>query len=221
MFPEKVEPQSFSISTPVPFVGGWENMVFAARHLPNNQSVIYGGRIWRLSHMWPIASVSSPHVIVVSSGKKIAIICCYRFFIGLLGFGIKIVIRRQELSLLIICCSSQLAYYNGTGKGRFKKWVMEMEHLIINIHCSDSKQGELLRTCKFVTEQTRQRTGCKSSNFSQNTSNKNHIILEQNWEQWSFLADYLNSDHFNALIGAMKWLGEDYEIRIIGAREEE
>jgi len=96
-----------------------------------------------------------------------------------------------------------------------------MEIVQITIHAPDEKLKELLSTCQLIDGQTSQREGCKISRVSQNIDNKNIITLEQQWEQWSSLIDYLRSEHFSALLGAMKWLGRSYEIRINrGTRED-
>lgn len=96
-----------------------------------------------------------------------------------------------------------------------------MEILEISIRSHDNKRNELFRACHFITEQTLQERGCKSSHFSQDGHDKNIIKLEQQWEDWSALNKYFRSDHFNALLGAMKWLGRTYEIRIDGGTQEE
>ena len=93
--------------------------------------------------------------------------------------------------------------------------------LQITIHARDDKQNELLRTCRLITVQTRQESGCKSSRVSQDNDNKNIITLEQQWEQWPSLNNYFRSDHFSALLGAMEWLGQTYEVRINGGNQKE
>ncbi len=96
-----------------------------------------------------------------------------------------------------------------------------MEMLQITIHARDDKRNELLRTCRLITDQTRRESGCKSSQLSQDSDNENIIALEQQWEQQPSLDNYFRSDHFSALLGAMKWLGRTYEIRINGGTQEE
>jgi quinol monooxygenase YgiN len=84
----------------------------------------------------------------------------------------------------------------------------------VTIHAHDDKQSELLSACQLITDQTRQETGCKDCKVSQDFNNENIITLDQRWEQWPSLNNYFRSDHFTALLGAMKWLGRSYEIRI-------
>ena len=86
--------------------------------------------------------------------------------------------------------------------------------LQITIHARDDKHNELLRTCRLITDQTRQKSGCKSSRLSQDSDNENIITLEQQWEQWSSLDEHFRSDIFSVLLGAMKLLGKTHEIRI-------
>ena len=96
-----------------------------------------------------------------------------------------------------------------------------MALLKISIHSRKNKRNELLNTCRSITDQTRHESGCKSSRLSQDSDNANIITLEQQWEQQPALDNYLRSDHFSALLGAMKWLGQTYKIRINGGTQEE
>jgi quinol monooxygenase YgiN len=96
-----------------------------------------------------------------------------------------------------------------------------MKMMQISIHARDDKRNELLRTCRLITDQTRQESGCKSSQLSQDGDNENIITLQQQWEQWLSLNNYFRSDHFSALLGAMKLLGRTYEVRINEGTPEE
>jgi quinol monooxygenase YgiN len=96
-----------------------------------------------------------------------------------------------------------------------------MEVLQITIHARDDKRNEFLRTCRFITDQTQQENGCKSSRLSQDSANENIITLEQQWEQWSSLDEYFRSDIFSVLLGAIKLLGRTHEVRINGGTPEE
>ncbi len=96
-----------------------------------------------------------------------------------------------------------------------------MEILKISVNSRSSKRNELLSACRLITDQTRQESGCKSSRVFQDNDNENIITLEQQWEERSSLNNYFRSDLFSALLGAMKWLGQTYEIRINGSTREE
>ena len=89
-----------------------------------------------------------------------------------------------------------------------------MEELLAKIRACDDKQSELLQTCQYITEQTLQFSGCKSSFLHQGGDKGDLITLEQQWDQRSLLNDYFRSEHFTALLGAMKWLGRFFEIQI-------
>ena len=86
-----------------------------------------------------------------------------------------------------------------------------MHRVNITINPRDDKQKELLLFCQMITDQTRQKAGCSSSYLLQD---KNHIIFDQQWEHFNLLEDYFRSDPFSALLGAMKFLGKNYEVTI-------
>ena len=96
-----------------------------------------------------------------------------------------------------------------------------MEILQITIRARDDKGDELLRTCQLIADQTLQESGCESSLLSQNKDDEGLINFEQNWEDRFLLINYFRSDYFTALLGAMTWLGQSYDIRINGGTHEE
>ena len=96
-----------------------------------------------------------------------------------------------------------------------------MEELLIKIRARADKQRELLQRCQYIAEQTLQVPGCKSSFLFQNSDRGDLITIEQRWDRRSLLNDYFRSDHFTALLGAMKWLGESFKMQINGSTHEE
>ena len=96
-----------------------------------------------------------------------------------------------------------------------------MEMLQISICARDDKRFELLRTCQLIVDQTLQESGCESSLLSQKKADEGLINLEQKWDNKSSLNNYFRSDQFTALLGAMKWLGRSFVIRISGGTHEE
>lgn len=90
-----------------------------------------------------------------------------------------------------------------------------------SILAHDNKRNELMSACRIITQQTRNEKNCKKCNVYQDNVNENIITVEQHWEQWPSLNNHFRSDHFTALLGAMKWLGMSYEIRINGGTPEE
>ena len=91
-----------------------------------------------------------------------------------------------------------------------------MELLKITINCRQNRRSELFRTCQSITEQTRHETGCIQSRVVQDSDDENVILLQQQWKLWADLNSYFSSDHFRALLGAMKQFGKSYEILING-----
>ena len=96
-----------------------------------------------------------------------------------------------------------------------------MEELLIKIRAREDKRGELLQTCHYIAERTLQAPGCKGSLLLKNREQGDLITLEQQWIQRSLLNDYFRSEHFTALLGAMKWLGQSFEIQVNGSTHEE
>ena len=102
-----------------------------------------------------------------------------------------------------------------------QKKACPMVILTISVNARSIKRNELLSACRSITAQTRLESGCKSCRVSQDNDNENIITLEQQWRQQSSLNNYFRSEHFSALLGAMKWLGRTYEIQINGGTQEE
>ena len=78
-----------------------------------------------------------------------------------------------------------------------------------------------MSACDLLTYKIRQEKGCLGCRLSQSIDNENIITLEQQWGRRTLLNDYFRTDHFTALLGAMKWLGQSYDIRINGGTPEE
>jgi quinol monooxygenase YgiN len=86
--------------------------------------------------------------------------------------------------------------------------------LTISVNAHSSKRNELLSACRLITDKTRQEKGCLSCRLSQDIDNENVIVIEETWDRRSYLDEYLRSDIFSALFGAVKLLGETHEFRI-------
>lgn len=89
-----------------------------------------------------------------------------------------------------------------------------MEKFEITVHPHKTKRKELLNACQMIVEQTRKEDGCIDSRLLKGEKDENSIILEQHWKQRHLLEDYFRSDHFTALLGAMKLLSTNYELII-------
>jgi quinol monooxygenase YgiN len=96
-----------------------------------------------------------------------------------------------------------------------------MEEFLVKIRAREDKRRELLQTCHYIAERTLQVPGCKGSLLLQDSEKGDLITLEQQWDRRSMLNDYFRSEHFTALLGAMKWLGQSFEIQINGSTHEE
>ena len=89
-----------------------------------------------------------------------------------------------------------------------------MEKLEITIHPHKTKRKELVNACQMIVEQTGKEDGCIDSRLLKGEKDEEDIILEQHWKQRHLLDDYFRSDHFSALLGAMKLLADNYEVKI-------
>ena len=89
-----------------------------------------------------------------------------------------------------------------------------MEKLEITVHPHKTKRKELVNACQMIVEQTRKEDGCIDSRLLKDEKDENGIILEQHWKQRHLLDVYFRTDHFSALLGAMKLLAIDWEMAI-------
>ncbi len=96
-----------------------------------------------------------------------------------------------------------------------------LEFIRIIIHSRKVKKKELLTACRMISSQTRKEPGCIDSRVLFGNDDENRIELYQQWEQQPFLNDYFRSNHFSALLGAMKLLGVTYEVTVNGGTGKE
>jgi quinol monooxygenase YgiN len=95
-----------------------------------------------------------------------------------------------------------------------------MEKLEITVRPHKTKRKELVNACQMIVEQTRKEAGCMDSRLLKGEKDENGILLEQHWRHRGFLENYFRSDHFSALLGAMKLLAVDWEMAINGCTPE-
>jgi len=93
--------------------------------------------------------------------------------------------------------------------------------LRIRVHARDEKRNELMRTFQLIIDQAAREEGCTDWQLSQDSQNRNIFSMQQQWERWSLLNTYFGSDHFQALLGAMKGLCRTYEIEITDSKHRE
>ena len=89
-----------------------------------------------------------------------------------------------------------------------------MEKLAINIFPHPSKRKELLSAGHMISSQTLEEIGCMDSRVYADSGEESAIHLEQHWSTRHQLDEYFRSDHFTALLGAMKMLAIDWEMAI-------
>ncbi|MGD8954174.1 MAG: antibiotic biosynthesis monooxygenase [Desulfobacterales bacterium] len=89
-----------------------------------------------------------------------------------------------------------------------------MEKLEITVRPHKTKRKELVNACQMIVEQTRKEAGCIDSRILKGEKDENGIILEQHWKQRHLLDGYFRTDHFSALLGAMKLLAIEFEVTI-------
>jgi len=89
-----------------------------------------------------------------------------------------------------------------------------METLSITIHSRSEKKHELLNICRIISENSALEAGCLDSRVRHDTADKCRITIKQQWQGRHLLDAYFRSDHFSALLGAMKLLGKTYQTSI-------
>lgn len=89
-----------------------------------------------------------------------------------------------------------------------------MDKLTITIYPHRSKRKELLSACHMIAGQTLDEPGCMDCRVLPGSEESSAIFFWQHWRDQSLLDNYFRSDHFSALLGAIKLLAIDYELTI-------
>ena len=89
-----------------------------------------------------------------------------------------------------------------------------MEKLAITIFPNTSKRKELLSACRMIASQTTAEDGCMDCRVFAESDTDSTFRIEQHWQHWGPMEAYFRSNHFTALLGAMKLLAIDYELII-------
>ena len=76
-----------------------------------------------------------------------------------------------------------------------------------------SKREEFLQTIESLVSDLKQEKGFKKSSMYQDVINPNVFHLVEEWQTNDDLESYLKSEHFRILIGTLKVLCEESEIR--------
>lgn len=83
----------------------------------------------------------------------------------------------------------------------------------IKITVPPEKRKEVLQTLKEILGQIRREQGCVSCNCYVDVEAENILFFMEEWQSREDLDTHLRSSHFGVLIGAMKLLNKDPEIR--------
>lgn len=83
----------------------------------------------------------------------------------------------------------------------------------IKMTVSADKHNEILHTIKGLLVQIRRENGCVSCHCYQDVEVEDVIVLEQEWKTNEALETHLRSGHFKVLLGAMKLLSIEPEIK--------
>jgi quinol monooxygenase YgiN len=84
---------------------------------------------------------------------------------------------------------------------------------IIKITVAPEKRKELLQTLQALLGPIRREQGCVSCNCYVDVDAENSIFYKEEWNTREDLDTHLRSVHFGVLIGAMKMLNKEPDIR--------
>ena len=83
----------------------------------------------------------------------------------------------------------------------------------IKITAPPEKRKEVLQTFKAILDLIRREQGCISCNCYVDIESENTIFFKEEWKNSEDLDTHLRSVHFGILIGAMKLLNNEPDIR--------
>jgi len=83
----------------------------------------------------------------------------------------------------------------------------------IKITAPPGKHKEILQTFKAILGPIRREQGCISCNCYVDAESENIIFFKEEWRNGEDLDTHLRSVHFGVLIGAMKLLNQEPDIR--------
>jgi len=89
-----------------------------------------------------------------------------------------------------------------------------MIDVAIKITVPSEKRKEIFQTFKAVLSQIRREQGCISCNCYVDVEAESSMYFKEEWQTSSDLNTHLRSVHFGVLLGAMKLLSKEPEIRI-------
>jgi len=89
-----------------------------------------------------------------------------------------------------------------------------MIDLNIHVEISPIHRQEFLQTAMDVVKKARNVKGCKHSQLQRDMENENKYEIETAWETKDNMIQYISSQSFGVLLGAMKFLSNSYNINL-------
>jgi quinol monooxygenase YgiN len=83
----------------------------------------------------------------------------------------------------------------------------------IFLKVASKKRDEFLQTIKALLKDLKQEKGFRKSSIYQDVNNLNEFHLVEEWETNDDLESYLKSEHFRIVLGTLKVLCQESEIR--------
>ena len=87
-----------------------------------------------------------------------------------------------------------------------------MESITINVKVLPEKRDEFLQTVRVLYRDIEKEKGFKRSALFQDVDDETRFNLNTTWEKREDLDNYLKSELYKILMGAVKVLGEHHEI---------
>jgi quinol monooxygenase YgiN len=90
----------------------------------------------------------------------------------------------------------------------------QMTLVIITIHVLPTKRKELFQTLHELMQVMPQNPGYRNARLTINSEDPNLIIFAEAWKNQQAVENYMQSEHFNVLQGALKLLTASSEMTI-------
>jgi quinol monooxygenase YgiN len=87
-----------------------------------------------------------------------------------------------------------------------------MTLVIIRMKVLSEKRVELLQTIVSLIGSIRTERGCRRCDFCQSMEDENELCLLEEWDSQENVTNYVKSERFKVLRGAMNLLKEPYEM---------
>jgi len=98
--------------------------------------------------------------------------------------------------------------------GRSYALTLYMILVILQMRVRATKRKELSQTIVSLIGALRTETGCRCCGYYRNLVDENELCILEAWDTWKNLDDYLNSEGFRVLRGAMTLLQEPCQMSV-------